>query len=272
MRRSPHCTPPLRRGRCLLAAGRRHRLLRLGRGGNAAMEFALLLPIMVALLLGVVDASDALIAYRRVTVAAEEAALIATELSVQSDGSASLTTTQLYQAATAIFGVMPGLEAGGSSQPFTVTISEIVFIGVAGTGLPAGCSGTACTSYTSYTANVAWSVPLSSFAGSGQYMGTTPAVTRACGVVTQVAPGSTPTLTTLPTLGMTPLTSVLVADVSYLFQPIFLGNVLGVFSIKPTFLHTAMLPPRETPPSTATQYIAYDLANAPDAYTCTGYL
>jgi Flp pilus assembly protein TadG len=272
-----------------LTAPRVWRMRRAARRGNAAVEFALLFPIMVTLVFGLVDASNALIAYRRVTVAAEEAALIATELSVQSDGSTSLTPTQVNQASTAIFGVMPLLESQGSAQVFSVTMSAVVFNGVAGTGLPSGCSGSACTSYTQYNASVAWSVPLSAFAGTGQYLGTQqyrgpsgPSTKCGTAYLTQVSQATTPTWTTIPTSGMTPLSSVLVVDVTYTFTPLFTKVFVGA----QTFMHTSMLPPRLTPPSYAPQYIAFDItatgsgtsttyAKGTDTYAtyiCTGYL
>jgi Flp pilus assembly protein TadG len=261
---------------------------RAARRGTAAVEFALLFPVLVVLMFGLVDASNALIAYRRVTVAAEEAALIGTELSVQQDGSTSLSPTQVYQASSAIFGVMPGLEAQGSAQPFSVTMSAVVFTGVAGTGVPSGCT-TTCTSYTQYNASVAWSVPLSSFATSGQYLGTQafrgpsgPSTKCGTAYLTQVPQATPPTFTSVPTQNMTPLSSVLVVDVTYLFTPLF----TKVFSGPVTFSHTSMLPPRLAPPSYAPQYIAYDLtasgtgssttytANTDSSatYICSGYL
>ncbi len=244
------------------SAGVRQRL-RDGRRGTAAVEFALLFPVMVALMFGMTDACLGLVNYRRVTVAAEETALIATELSVQPDNTLQLTPTtspsSLYVAATAIFGVIPGLKSAGATQPFSVTVSDIVFVGT-----PSGCtpsitvaSGTLypCTSY---TANVAWSVPLSTFTGqvaAGTYLGlTTPSVPlRQCGLVSQVAQSQAATFTSIPTAGMTNLSSVLVVDVTFRYQPLFTQVFVG----PQTFMHTALLPPRLTPPSADDQYIDY---------------
>jgi hypothetical protein len=253
------------------AAGVRKRL-RDARRGTAAVEFALLLPVMVALLGGMTDACLGLVAFGRVTAAAEETALIATATSVVTTGSTtgSLSLTpgtapnSLFAAATAIFGLIPGLKSAGSAQPFSVTVSEIVFV-----GSPSGCVPSLVTASgslqpcASYTANVAWSVPLSSLSayasGSGNYLGISggAAPKRACGTMTQVAQTQSATFTTIPTLGMTNLTSVLVADVTYQYLPLFTQVFVGPI----TFMHTAMLPPRLTPVSTFPQYITYDTSS-----------
>ncbi len=215
------------------------------RRGSPALEFAIILPVMVTMLMGVFDASQALIAMRQVTTASQEIAEIATELSVQPDGSTSLTPTQAYQSSTAVFAIMPQLKAQAPSTGFAVTLSAVVF----------KATPTGCTSNCVITASTAWSVPLS--------LGR--AVTRPCGVLAQVSASTSPSLTTLPTAGMTALSSVVVADVSYTFTPLF-GRFFGSFSI----FRSTFLPPRV---GTAQQYVEYDTANATtDKSICTGYL
>ena len=54
---------------------------------------------------------------------------------------------------------------------------------------------------------------------------------------------------------MTTLTSVVVADVSYKYQPLFSGFVTGPITLQ----RTAFLPPRAGKPS---QWVQYDKANA----------
>src|ERR1700744_6492834 len=82
------------------------------RGGSPALEFVLLAPVMMGLLLGSFDVTQLLIAQRRVISAAQEIVEIATELSVQPDQSIALTTTQAYQAESAIYALMPALKSG----------------------------------------------------------------------------------------------------------------------------------------------------------------
>jgi hypothetical protein len=212
---------------------------------------------------------------------------------VQTDGTLALTPTtapsSLYVAATAIFGVMPGLKAAGNSQSFSVTVSDVVF-----TGSPANCTPSITTASgslvpcTSYTANVAWSVPLSAFSAqvpAGTNLGIKSPATvplRQCGTLTQVPKTQSATFTTIPTQGMTNLSSVLVVDVTYTYQPVFTTAFAGrVFSAPITFTHTSMLPPRLTPSSPPT-YIVYVTSTTTDASApawtatsggvCTGYI
>ena len=229
-------------------AGAAFRLLR-ETGGSPAIEFAIVAPVMITLLTGTYDITQILIAQRKVVVAAQEIVEIATELSVQPDQSISLTTTQAYQAQTAIYGVMPALKSGADTSQFFVTLSAAVF-----TATPAGCvAGVNCT----YEANTAWSIPLPQ---------STAAVSRPCGVIAQVFSTQQATIQNLPTAGMTALTSVVIADVSYNYQPLFIGFVTG-----PITLHrTAVVPPRT---GSAAQYVQYDLANATgNPAICPGFL
>jgi Flp pilus assembly protein TadG len=212
------------------------------------MEFALLAPVMIILLTGSYDITQLLIAASRVVSTAQQVVEIATELSVHPDRSISLTTTQGYQAETAIYALMPGLKSGADTNHYSVTLSAVVF-----TATPPGCDATSsCT----YVARTAWShaLPQSS-----------PPVTRPCGVIPQVV-AAQQTQANLPTAGMTQLTSIVVADVSYSYWPLFVGFVTGPVMLQ----RTAMLPPRS---GTVTEYVEYDLANATtDPSICPGYL
>jgi Flp pilus assembly protein TadG len=228
------------------------------RRGSPAMEFVLVAPVMIILLTGSYDITQLLIARSEVISAAQEIVEIATELSVQPDQSISLTTNQAYQAQTAIFALMPGLKSGAGTNPFAVTLSAVVF-----TATPAGCVAggnptavppvPACI----YVANTAWSNALPQ---------STPSVTRACGVVAQVTPTQPTSIANLPTAGMTALTSLVVADVSYTYWPLFSGFMTGPVVLQ----RTAFLPPRSGAP---TAYVEYDLTNAAtDPSICPGYL
>jgi Flp pilus assembly protein TadG len=219
------------------------------RAGSPGIEFAIVAPVMFILLTGAYDVTQLLIAQRRVIVTAQEIVEIATELSIQPNQNMTLTPTQAYQAQTAIFALIPGLKNGTDSSHFFVTLSAAVF-----TATPAGCvAGVNCT----YIANTAWSTPLT--------QSTTP-VTRPCGVIAQVAPTQQATINNLPTVGMTGLQSIVIADVSYVYQPLFTGFVVGPVTVQ----RTAFLPPRT---GTAAQYVEYDVANAAtDPAICPGYL
>lgn len=218
------------------------------RSGSPAIEFALLAPVMLILLSGSYDITQLLIARQQVISTTQQIVEIATELSIQPDQSTSLTTTQAYQAETAIYALMPGLKSGADTNKFSVTLSAVVF-----TATPAGCvAGVNCT----YVANTAWSTTLS--------LGVQ--ATRPCGVIAQVASTQQATINNLPTAGMTALTSIVVADVSYVYRPIFTGFITGFVTLQ----QTAFLPPRL---STVTPYVEYDLAHSTtNASVCPGYL
>jgi Flp pilus assembly protein TadG len=216
--------------------------------GAPAIEFALLAPVMFVMLTGSYDITQALIAMRQVTSTAQEVVQIATEQSVQPDQTTSLTILQGYQAQTAIYAMIPGLKSGTDTSSFSVTLSGVVY-----TATPVGCvSGINCV----YVANTAWSNALPQGAQ----------VTRPCGVIGQVASGQPATITTLPTLGMTVLSSIVVADVSYVYVPLFTGFLTGPVTLQ----RLAFLPPRAGKP---TQYVQYDQANAKtNPSVCKGYL
>ena len=192
---------------------------------------------MFTILAGSYDVTQILIAMRRVTSTAQEIVQIATEQAVQPDQSNALTVQQAYQAMTAIYAMFPGLKSGADTVQYSVTLSAVVF-----TPTPPDCvAGSSCT----YVGNVMWSVSLPS---PGQ------PVTR-CGPVIQVSTDQQATISNLPTSGMTTLTSVVVADVSYNYQPLFSGFVTGPITLR----RTAFLPPRAGKPS---QYVQYDKGNA----------
>ena len=217
------------------------------------MEFALIAPVMFVLLTGSYDITRLLIARQQVISTAQQIVEIATELSIQPDQTTSLTTYQAYQAETAIYALMPRLRSGSDTNKFSVTLSAAVF-----SATPVGCTpGTNC----SYVANTAWSTMLSLSTLSPNVP-----ITRPCGAIPQVAATQAVTINNLPTAGMTTLTSIVIADVTYVYQPLFSGFFLGSVTLS----RTAFLPPRV---GSATQYVQYDLAHsATNSSICPGYL
>ena len=216
------------------------------RRGSPALEFALVAPLMITLVMGGYDIATIVLTSRRLISAAQSAVEIGTELSVQPDQSTSLTPAQAYTASSAIYAYLPALATGQDTSVFSVTLSAVVF-----TVLPPGC-----TKGCAYAGATAWSVPMA----GGQ------AVTRPCGPVAQVAAGVPVTLTNIPTAGITAPTSVLVADVSYVYTPMFADFITGPLTLR----KTAFLPPRL---GAAGQYVEYDVANAAaDKQICPGFL
>ncbi len=216
------------------------------------MEFALISPVMFILLTGSYDLTQLLIARQQVVSTAQQIVEIATELSIQPDQTISLTINQAYQAETAIYALMPRLKSGSDTNKFSVTLSAAVF-----NATPAGCTpGNGCV----YIAKTAWSTMLSLSTLSPNIP-----TTRQCGVIPQVAATAQVTINNLPTAGMTTVTSIVIADVTYVYQPLFSGFFLGSVTIS----RTAFLPPRV---GSATQYIQYDLAHsATNTSICPGF-
>ena len=194
------------------------KLLR-SRRALAGIEFALVAPFLVAILLAVADLSRAILMMRRLTVAADETATIASTEAVQANSLNILSPYQAYAATTAPLAIFPTWLSSQASvnNSFSVTLSEVNF------------TASNCTTSCTYTAHVSWSVANP----SGQ------AVLRACGTLTSVPNTSPSSLTTLPA-GAFGATSVLVADVSQVFVPLFTSVFLGNFTMQ----RTAYVSPR----------------------------
>jgi Flp pilus assembly protein TadG len=93
----------------------------------AALEFALVAPLLVALLFGVYDLSNALITYEEVYAAAHSMAASISNEAVQSDGTNSLTYSEVQQGASLLWGEIPALRSGLQDGVKSVTVSSIVF-------------------------------------------------------------------------------------------------------------------------------------------------
>jgi Flp pilus assembly protein TadG len=172
--------------------------IREDRRGVAALEFALLLPALVTIMLSVYDITNAVMVWWQLSAASAAIARIATTFAAQTTGTNSLTTAQATTAATAIFAVMPNLSAGPPSV-YGVTITSVVM-----TPTVPGC-----TANCSYIAHVAWSLV-------AEASGTR----RACGTLTAVPDGSPYTSSTLRASAFSS-SPLLVVDVSYAFTPLF---------------------------------------------------
>ena len=189
------------------------------RAGVAGLEFALISPVLLTLFLGTIDISNALLTARRMGIAANSIAAIATTSSAQTRALNILTDVQAWQATTAAFVFFPGWTAAIAKQTFAITLSAVTF-----TATPEGC-----TQNCSYAAKVKWS-----FANN---LGT--ATLRACGPLATVPNNNLASYLTLP-VGNLGQTSLLVADISYTFQPMFFGFITGNIPM----MQSAYLSPR----------------------------
>ena len=176
------------------------------RAGIAGLEFALISPVLLTLFLGTIDISSALLTARRMGIAVNSIASVATTGSAQTRALNILTDVQAWQATTAAFVFFPGWTAVIAKQTFAITLSAVAF-----TATPAGCTQN-CT----YTANVKWSV--------ANNLGVVKL--RACGPLATVPNNNSASYLTIP-VGNSGQTSLLVADISYTFQPMFFGFITG---------------------------------------------
>lgn len=193
--------------------------------GIAAVEFALILPLMLTLYLGSAELTQGVMASRKMTLVSRTISDLAAQ---QASGTpmTDATMTSIFNAAAAIM------------SPFDVstlkmTISAVEFVA---NGTP--------TSYTAngYDAKIRWSKV-------GPYGGTA----RACAKATPVANATSPSSTTLPS-GLFAAGSLIVADVSYTYDPVFGGSLLAWSSTDSimTMKNTTYMRPRNW-----TTYITY---------------
>ena len=180
--------------------------------GTAALEFAIVAPVLLVLLLGTIDLSNAVLTARRMEVAATAVAEMASTESAQNATLNQISQVQASEATTAAFALFPcwarPQSAGscGAAGTFAVTLSGVSF-----TASPNGCT-LACT----YKPNVVWSVtnPL----GLPDF--------RACGGLAAVADASASNYGNIPVDDLS-ATTLFVADVNWSFTPTFFGFLFG---------------------------------------------
>ena len=176
-----------------------------GRRGLAGVEFALIVPLLLTLLCGVVDLSRAILFSRRLTLAASYTATIASTMAVQASNLNALSGLQAWQASTAPFALFPDWRSPPSPGSFSITLSSVTF----------------AASVSGYTAHVAWSVANP----SGQTR------LRTCGTLPATPDSTSSNLESLPVDAFGP-TSILVADVSGVFTPVFTSVFLSPFTLQ----------------------------------------
>jgi len=223
------------------------------RRSTAALEFALIAPIMVVFAGGVYDLCAAVVLYNEITSTATTIAASATNAAINADESTALSYDEVQQAESGIWADVPELRSGIQQGAVkSVTVSSVSF------EPPTTCpSGSSCNPYTAY---VVWSV---AYTGGGH--GTFAPNIRTCTPPSgnsdglggdQQVPGSTGLTPsdftyTLPTAGITSANPdptgpppLLVADVEFSYTPLF-----GFFNHSFTFVATAMWPVRTVKPT-----------------------
>jgi Flp pilus assembly protein TadG len=232
----------------------RGRLSKLGRaglirsrGGLAAVEFALVAPVLVTLCAGLYDLTSAFLAWQRVNMAALEIAQITTyEAAANNNANMNILNIAETQTATsAIYAYLPD----------TLTAPTASF-GVVVTSVVVTLQNPACTSSCSYIPNVAWSGRFQGGAGTMRVCGAS-----ALGWVADIVASSP---TTLPTDLQQPQPLVVV-DVYYTFKPMFFTFITGNI----VMMRSAYFSPRTGLPS---DWVQYYWAGLPDlTVQCPGY-
>ncbi len=209
------------------------------RRGVAAMEFALIAPVLGVLVMGMIDVEQALVTQKRVADVAHQIAMMATEQAVeyQTNHSLVITPAEAQVALSAIYAMMPELRAPASGTRYNVTLSSIAF--------PEDAQG-------DFNPAVAWSVAMSNLNGktADTLITSTPIAPfqRVCNVApVEVAANQPVTLQNLPIANMVALAPILVVDLTYTYTPIF-GRFVHPATGTITFSRTAMLMPRTFQP------------------------
>jgi len=114
--------------RCRSGMAVRLREVRCGRRGAAAAEMALVLPIFIAIVVGMLEFSQAFMAKQAVTAAAQDACRVAildgsTLTSVQSKAQAALSAAGIGPTAATITTNPTAPSSGGYDTPVSVTVS-----------------------------------------------------------------------------------------------------------------------------------------------------
>lgn len=194
-------------------------IVRRDKSGVAAVEFALLLPLMLLLYIGTAELTTGLMANRKMTLVARAAADLIAQEEDDSVGITNTTLTNIYNSAAVIM-------APFSTTTLKFSASSIKF--VPKTGAPA--------SNPQYKAMTVWTI--------GNKAGATK---RPCGesAITQVPNTTAPSSSTMPA-GLYQAGTVIVADVEYVFTPNFGGSLLSWSSTDSsiTMKHTSYMKPR----------------------------
>lgn len=249
----------------------------LGRDGVVALEFAVIAPVLALMLVGAYDVAHSLFVWQQAVTAAEMVVNTANTLAQESESTttyANLTPNQATLAMSVIYAVMPWLRNSSFGANYSVTLSAAEFL----------ASENATTPGT--TAYLAWTAPLTATGLSaldsangasapGSYLQSHP---RYCtgnpatgsnqlAAVSQV-PQDITTLQDAPVSNITTPGTLLIADVSYQYNPLFFKFITGSI----TFWATAVATPVA---GSTNQPVDYDKANAPTSSygtICTGYL
>ena len=210
------------------------RRIRSEQDGVAAVEFALILPLMLTLYIGTAEISNTLMASRKETLVARTLS----DLVAQQQSGVTITDADLdsiFSAATAIMAPFDG-------SILKMTLTSVEFVANAG-----------AASGTGFDAKPRWTAIRNSGAK------------RPCSILTKSANTASPSAGTMPQ-GIYQAGSVIVADTSYTYVPAFGGTFMNFSTGGITFTHTTYMRPRNT------SLISYNPTSVPATSTvCAPY-
>jgi Flp pilus assembly protein TadG len=234
------------------------------RRGVAALEFALVAPLMIVMMIGVFDLARAMTVQQEVYNSTHSILVSASSLAVQSDKTTSLTVTQVQQSLSTVFAAIPGRRNGSLSGVTGVILTSVNFTQSDPTCKPT--TSAPCP----YVPTVAWSVAYADPAGRNA--NTFETAIRHCMQLNQTAPTQeTPgDLTSVRTKGLTSPDPMLVVDTHYRYTPLFFRFITGPID----FWSSGYWPVRSFDPGAAAgaRWTRYDIANQNGgAGKCNGY-
>lgn len=198
--------------------------------GVAAVEFALILPLMLVLYIGTAELTTGLMANRKMTVVARALSDLVAQETDETNGITDATLDSIFGAANAILHPF-------DTTKLKMTVSSVEFVPDA-------------SNPPVYTAKTVWSA----VRNGGTF--------RPCGTLTKVANTADPTPSTMPS-GLYQAGTIIVADVEYDYKPTFGGAFLAWSSTDSSIPmdHTTYMKPRTqneikynppSPPSSST--------------------
>lgn len=236
------------------------------RRGIAAIEFALVAPVMIAMMIGVFDIVHAMTVQQQVYNTTHSVLVSASSLAVQPDKTTSLTTTQVQQTLSSVFAAIPGRRNGTLPGIASVTLTSVNFVQSDPKCVPSQAAP--C----SYVPMVAWSVayadPASRFSGANTFQ----PLVRPCMQLKQTTStaGVQGDLTSVRTLGVTNPDAMLIVDTHYRYTPLFFRFVTGPVD----FWSSGYWPIRSFNPNGAAsaRWTRYDITNQSGGVgKCPGY-
>ena len=192
------------------------RLIR-DRHGVAAVEFAIILPLMLTLYLGGAELTQGLITTRKST----NVASALSDLVAEQAAGATLTDSEIAD----VFAAATAIMSPYSTTSLKMTVSSVEFV-------------TDSNAATGFDAKIRWTITNN---------GGTP---RPCQIMTGVANNSNPSPTTMPA-GIYPASgsaqaTAIISDTTYIYTPAIGGSLLAWSSTAAslTFTHTTYMRPR----------------------------